>query len=63
MAVDRPSIKLIGFLDKYYGLKDPIPQVNNYVVFDGFFSSNNNFASVDQKEKRPRIYMGKLQYV
>ena len=33
MAYDRPSEKLIGFLAKHYGLKNYVPQNNNYVVF------------------------------
>lgn len=37
MAIDRPSEKLLGFLNKHYSLKDPVKQMNNYVVFDDFF--------------------------
>ena len=40
MAVDRPSPKLLAFLRKHYNLAKPIPQVNNYVIFDGFFCSS-----------------------
>jgi alpha-tubulin N-acetyltransferase 1 len=29
---------LIGFLKKHYGLSGFIPQNNNYVIFDRFFS-------------------------
>jgi len=36
-AIDRPSDKLIFFLRKHYGLTKIMPQVNNFVVFDGFF--------------------------
>ncbi|XP_054033148.1 alpha-tubulin N-acetyltransferase 1 isoform X1 [Dryobates pubescens] len=39
LAVDRPSEKLLSFLRKHYGLKDAIPQVNNFVIFEGFFSN------------------------
>ncbi|KAM9166960.1 LOW QUALITY PROTEIN: alpha-tubulin N-acetyltransferase 1 [Mergus octosetaceus] len=39
LAVDRPSEKLLGFLRKHYGLCHPIPQVNNFVIFEGFFSN------------------------
>ncbi len=39
LAIDRPSHKFINFLQKHYGLKTTIPQVNNFVVFEGFFSS------------------------
>ncbi|KAF7235607.1 Alpha-tubulin N-acetyltransferase 1 [Varanus komodoensis] len=38
LAVDRPSEKLLCFLRKHYGLSDTIPQVNNFVIFQGFFS-------------------------
>lgn len=37
MAIDRPSDKFLGFLNKHYGLNNPIKQMNNFVVFDGFF--------------------------
>lgn len=36
-SVDRPSDKLIGFLAKHYGLTRPIPQANNFVLYEGFF--------------------------
>ncbi|XP_031950309.1 alpha-tubulin N-acetyltransferase 1 isoform X3 [Corvus moneduloides] len=39
LAVDRPSEKLLGFLRKHFGLCDLIPQVNNFVIFEGFFST------------------------
>ncbi|KAL8212977.1 UNVERIFIED_CONTAM: Alpha-tubulin N-acetyltransferase 1 [Gekko kuhli] len=38
LAVDRPSEKLLCFLRKHYSLCDTIPQVNNFVIFQGFFS-------------------------
>uniref|UniRef100_A0A8C6U8R6 Alpha-tubulin N-acetyltransferase 1 n=1 Tax=Neogobius melanostomus TaxID=47308 RepID=A0A8C6U8R6_9GOBI len=37
MAYDRPSPKFLSFLSKHYNLKQSIPQVNNFVVFEGFF--------------------------
>ena len=33
-AYDRPSPKLIGFLGKHYGLRNYVPQNNNYIVFN-----------------------------
>ncbi|NXH15892.1 ATAT acetyltransferase, partial [Bucco capensis] len=39
LAVDRPSPKLLSFLHKHYGLNQAIPQVNNFVIFEGFFSN------------------------
>jgi len=37
IAYDRPSEKLLKFLNKYFNLKDFIPQNNNYVLFNEFF--------------------------
>ncbi|XP_043940411.1 alpha-tubulin N-acetyltransferase 1 [Protopterus annectens] len=37
LAVDRPSEKFLSFLRKHYRLRDTVPQVNNFVVFEGFF--------------------------
>ncbi|XP_030051200.1 alpha-tubulin N-acetyltransferase 1 isoform X2 [Microcaecilia unicolor] len=41
LAVDRPSEKLLSFLRKHYNLRSTIPQVNNFVVFEGFFQGRN----------------------
>lgn len=38
LAYDRPSEKLISFLKKHYGLVKFVPQNNNFVVFDRYFS-------------------------
>ena len=61
LAIDRPSPKLLGFLRKHYNLTKHIHQVNNYVIFEGFFTDRPFDASPGPK--RARIYMGKLQYV
>ncbi|XP_034560650.1 alpha-tubulin N-acetyltransferase 1 isoform X2 [Notolabrus celidotus] len=37
MAFDRPSPKFLSFLAKQYCLTQSVPQVNNFVVFEGFF--------------------------
>jgi len=37
LAIDRPSPKFLSFLQKHYRLKATIPQVNNFVIFEGFF--------------------------
>ena len=74
LAVDRPSTKLVSFLRKHYGLVNTIPQVppplptsiqvNNYVIFSGFFHDRpQEQCSQVQVPKKARIYMGKLQYV
>ena len=54
LAVDRPSDKLLGFFRKHYGLTKTIPQMNNFVIYEGFFeqdgkmnnNNNNNFQQV-----------------
>jgi len=62
LAIDRPSPKLVSFLRKHYGLYSTIPQVNNYVVFSGFFKDQPKSVA-SATPKKARIYMGKLQYV
>jgi len=44
LAIDRPSDKFLYFLRKYYNLTQMIPQVNNFVVFDGFFVQRTDYA-------------------
>lgn len=39
LAVDSPSEKSMRFLKKHFNLKNPINQVNNFVVFSGFFEN------------------------
>ena len=41
IAYDKPSHKLIAFLKKYYQLYDYIPQNNNFVIFNAYFSYNS----------------------
>ncbi|XP_075769554.1 alpha-tubulin N-acetyltransferase 1 isoform X2 [Pelodiscus sinensis] len=41
LAVDRPSEKLLCFLCKHYNLQGTIPQVNNFVIFEGFFADQH----------------------
>lgn len=38
LAIDKPSYKFSQFLKKHYNLRAEIPQVNNFVVFEGFFN-------------------------
>ncbi|XP_061615909.1 alpha-tubulin N-acetyltransferase 1 isoform X2 [Phyllopteryx taeniolatus] len=45
LAYDRPSPKLLSFLAKHYCLTQSVPQVNNFVVFDGFFLNKSGSAS------------------
>ncbi|KAI8771244.1 alpha-tubulin N-acetyltransferase [Biomphalaria glabrata] len=39
LAIDRPSTKFLSFLSRHYGLQNIIPQVNNFVIFEGFFNN------------------------
>ncbi|KAM3596509.1 uncharacterized protein V6R79_015791 [Siganus canaliculatus] len=41
MAYDRPSPKFLSFLAKHYCLTQSVPQVNNFVVFEGFFHNRS----------------------
>ncbi|XP_062866009.1 alpha-tubulin N-acetyltransferase 1 isoform X3 [Trichomycterus rosablanca] len=41
MAYDRPSPKFLAFLAKHFELKHSVPQVNNFVVFEGFFRNRS----------------------
>lgn len=42
LAIDKPSFKFSSFLNKHYNLKAVVPQVNNFVVFEGFFSGRSD---------------------
>ncbi|XP_054769734.2 alpha-tubulin N-acetyltransferase 1-like [Lytechinus pictus] len=39
LAIDRPSHKFLSFLMKHYNLRATISQVNNFVIFEGFFNN------------------------
>ena len=56
LGYDRPSIKFLNFLNKYFGLNNYIPQNNNYVVFKDYFK--------DEPPKRDRydIYANRNSY-
>ncbi len=47
LGYDRPSPKLRGFLSKHYRLKNYVPQNNNYVVFDDYFSESSSAPGID----------------
>uniref|UniRef100_A0A336LVK3 CSON003499 protein n=1 Tax=Culicoides sonorensis TaxID=179676 RepID=A0A336LVK3_CULSO len=49
VAYDRPSVKLLNFLNKYYGLYTKIQQLNNFVIFDGFFDNKSDLENVDRR--------------
>ncbi|KAL4218672.1 Alpha-tubulin N-acetyltransferase 1 [Mactra antiquata] len=44
LAIDKPSYKFSQFLKKHFHLRAEIPQVNNFVVFEGFFSNKSDFV-------------------
>ena len=56
LGYDRPSPKFINFLNKYYGLKNYIPQNNNFVVFKDYL--------IDEPKKKDKydIYNNKNNY-
>lgn len=54
MAIDRPSDKLLAFLNKHYKLNSPVKQMNNYVVFDGFFPEKVEKEQVSTENNRYR---------
>jgi len=45
IAYDRPSHKLMGFLAKHFNLRSYVPQNNNYVVFDDYYSTEKTISS------------------
>uniref|UniRef100_U5ELP6 Alpha-tubulin N-acetyltransferase n=1 Tax=Corethrella appendiculata TaxID=1370023 RepID=U5ELP6_9DIPT len=47
LAIDRPSEKLLGFLQKHYGLYKKIPQMNNFVVYEGFFTGKQPATDIN----------------
>ena len=58
LAYDRPSTKLQPFLKKHFGLSEYIPQNNNFVIFDKYFSSEAVINSVILQDKpfEPKPY-------
>ncbi|XP_078810830.1 alpha-tubulin N-acetyltransferase 1 isoform X10 [Oryzias latipes] len=52
MAYDRPSPKLLSFLEKHYSLTQNVPQVNNFVVFEDFFFNRAGSAHCPLTDQR-----------
>ncbi|CAD8208191.1 unnamed protein product [Paramecium pentaurelia] len=54
LAYDRPSQKLMGFLNKHYHLNQYVPQNNNFVIFNQYFGQGNqsNVQGKSQKYSR-----------
>ncbi|PFH36233.1 putative alpha-tubulin N-acetyltransferase [Besnoitia besnoiti] len=51
LAYDRPSPKLFAFLDKHYGLRNYVPQANNFVVFDRYFDLGTHQTSATDAQR------------
>ncbi|XP_042566660.1 alpha-tubulin N-acetyltransferase 1 [Clupea harengus] len=58
LAYDRPSPKFLAFLGKHFNLKEGVPQVNNFVVFNGFFKST---SAVPLRKVPPRKPEGEIK--
>eukprot|EP00392_Amoebophrya_sp_AT5.2_P013928 g14061.t1 len=43
LSYDRPSSKLLKFLEKHYALRQYTPQTNNFVVFHKYFEKSSDF--------------------
>lgn len=39
LAIDRPSKKMLQFMQKHYSLKKLVDQGNNFVIFEEFFDT------------------------
>lgn len=46
LAIDRPSNKMLKFIEKHYSLKKMIDQGNNFVIFEEFFDNPGNILNV-----------------
>lgn len=49
LAYDRPSTKLLSFLNRHYQLNNFVPQNNNFVVFDDYWNTANMQHSTQQQ--------------
>ncbi|XP_028255033.1 alpha-tubulin N-acetyltransferase 1 isoform X2 [Parambassis ranga] len=58
MAYDRPSPKFLSFLAKHYCLTQSVPQVNNFVVFEGFF---HNKTAAQLRKVPPKKLEGEIK--
>lgn len=52
LAIDRPSHKFVSFLKKYHGFKNAIPQANNFVIHEHFFSDLQAVGHVPRRSYR-----------
>ncbi|XP_055313345.1 alpha-tubulin N-acetyltransferase [Sitodiplosis mosellana] len=55
LAIDRPSDKLIAFLRKHYGLVHSIPQMNNFVIYKGFFDETSSRSAPNSAGSESKV--------
>lgn len=60
IAIDKPSFKFSSFLNKHYNLKAVVPQVNNFVVFEGFFDSRSDIQG--RRNGKPPSHPSRSRY-
>ena len=66
LAYDRPTLRLLSFLKKNYGLDNYITQNNSFIIFDTFFSPNlipNNDTEFDNDTHRVIQNLNTPQYL
>ncbi|XP_019110339.2 alpha-tubulin N-acetyltransferase 1 isoform X6 [Larimichthys crocea] len=61
MAYDRPSPKFLSFLAKHYCLTQSVPQVNNFVVFEGFFFNRSGSPSTPLTDQGMYGFFGPVE--
>ena len=61
IAVDRPSPKMISFLNRHYKLTNPHTQRNNYTIFDSFFTPGNPAFANSNNGRRSSAYRQDLK--
>lgn len=58
LAYDRPSPKLIKFLQKHFSLVHYVPQNNNYVIFDEYFKGPGKEQPKEPNQRSPQYGRG-----
>ncbi|XP_063041322.1 alpha-tubulin N-acetyltransferase 1 isoform X3 [Engraulis encrasicolus] len=61
MAYDRPSPKFLAFLRKHFSLQEGVPQVNNFVVFNGFFKNTAGSPPSPLTDQRMYGFFGPVE--
>lgn len=51
LAIDQPSEKMLAFMERHFGLTEPLPQSNHFAVFPGFFET-----PVEQPRPPEQVY-------